>query len=142
MLLRTFTARTAAEAMAQVRRALGDEAIILSTQDDDDGGVRITAALEPTETASAPHSATAPATELEAADRVADVLDHHRVPRGLADRILHLPAGPAAGDWTIAFAAAPDHTLSFKALRALGPARHNDTPPGRDKGRRKSWDGG
>src|SRR3546814_5037307 len=78
MLLRTFTARTAAEAMAQVRRALGDEAIILSTQDDDDGGVRITAALEPTETASAPHSATAPATELEAADRVADVLDHHR----------------------------------------------------------------
>ena len=37
MLLRTFTAPTAAEAMTQVRRVLGDEAIILSTQDDDDG---------------------------------------------------------------------------------------------------------
>ena len=39
MLLRTFSAKTAAEAMAQVRKVLGDEAIILSTQDDD-GGVR------------------------------------------------------------------------------------------------------
>src|SRR3546814_14188185 len=121
MLLRTFTARTAAEAMAQVRRALGDEAIILSTQDDDDGGVRITAALEPTETASAPHSATAPATELEAADRVADVLDHHRVPRGLADRILNPAAAHPAGDWPMAFPPAPAPTPSFNALGALGP---------------------
>ena len=46
MLLRTFSARTAAEAMEQVRNVLGDEAIILSTQDDASGGVQVTAALE------------------------------------------------------------------------------------------------
>src|SRR3546814_19024488 len=49
--------------------------------------------------------------------------DLHRVPRGLADRILNLAAGHAAGDWTMAFAAALDHTLSFKALGDLGPER-------------------
>src|SRR3546814_6535629 len=43
--------------------------------------------------------------------------------RGLADRILNLAAGHAAGDWTMAFAAALDHTLSFKALGDLGPER-------------------
>lgn len=123
MLLRTFTARTAAEAMAQVRRALGDEAIILSTQDEAGGGVRITAALEPAEASGHARSAAAPVEELETADRVAAVLDHHRVPRGLADRILNLAAGHAAEDWTIAFAAALDDTLGFRALADLGPER-------------------
>jgi flagellar biosynthesis protein FlhF len=123
MLLRTFTGKTAAEAMAQVRRALGDEAIILSTQDDDDG-VRVTAALEPAGQSAEPGGdPMPPADELEAADRVAEVLDHHRVPRGLADRILNLAAGHAAEDWTVAFAAALDDTLGFKPLGDLGPER-------------------
>src|SRR3546814_18289496 len=37
--------------------------------------------------------------------------------------LLNLAAGHAAGDWTMAFAAALDHTLSFKALGDLGPER-------------------
>jgi flagellar biosynthesis protein FlhF len=120
MLLRTFTARNTAEAMAQVRRALGDEAIILSTQDDDEG-VRITAALEP---ADADGSWTPPpVAELEAADRIAEVLDHHRVPRGLADRLLNVAAGHTADDWMMAFAAALDHALGFTPLGDLGPER-------------------
>jgi len=123
MLLRTFTAKTAAEAMAQVRRTLGDEAIILATQDDESGGVRITAALEPAEPDARAKPAAAPIEELETADRVAEVLDHHRVPRGLADRILTLAAGHTADDWTMAFAAALDDTLGFRALDALGPER-------------------
>lgn len=118
MLLRTFTGRTAAEAMAQVRRTLGDEAIILSTQEDE-AGVRMTAALEPVEGMPTP----SPAGDMEAADRVAEVLDHHRVPRGLADRILNLAAGHLTEDWTVAFAAALDGTLSFKPLGDLGPER-------------------
>jgi flagellar biosynthesis protein FlhF len=121
MLLRTFTGKTATEAMAQVRRTLGDEAIILATEDDQDG-VRVTAALEPAETpaAAAPRQR---ASELDAADRVAAVLDHHRVPRGLAERILNLAAGHAAEDWTVAFAAALDDTLAFRPLGDLGPQR-------------------
>jgi flagellar biosynthesis protein FlhF len=120
MLLRTFTGRTAAEAMAQVRQVLGDEAIILSTQDDD-GGVRVTAALEPGEQRDL--QMPPPVAELEAADRVAEVLDHHRVPRGLADRLLNVAAGHAADDWMMAFAAALDHALGFKSLGDLGPER-------------------
>ncbi|MGF1630228.1 MAG: GTPase [Kiloniellaceae bacterium] len=120
MLLRTFTGRTAAEAMAQVRHTLGDEAIILSTQDAD-GGVRVTAALEPRDQRDS--RVPPPAAELEVADRIAEVLDHHRVPRGLADRILNVAAGHAADNWMMAFAAALDHALAFKPLGDLGPER-------------------
>lgn len=121
MLLRTFTGRTAAEAMAQVRRALGDEAIILATQDEE-GGVRVTAALEQADGPATPAAAPR-ASELDTADRVAAALDHHRVPRGLAERILNLAAGHAADDWTVAFAAALDDTLGFRPLADLGPER-------------------
>ncbi|GAB4374208.1 MAG: hypothetical protein Kow00114_36610 [Kiloniellaceae bacterium] len=119
MLLRTFTGRTAQEAMAQVRKVLGDEAIILSTQDDD-AGVRVTAALEQAERRAA---AAPPPVELEAADRIAAVLDHHRVPRGLADRMLNAAAGHVSDDWMMAFAAALDDALRFKPLGDLGPER-------------------
>ncbi len=121
MLLRTFTARTAAEAMQQVRNVLGDEAIILSTQDDDDG-IKVTAALEPA--GAAPEAAPAPREswgELEAADRIAAVLDHHRVPRGLADRLLNAAANTSTDDWMMAFAAALDHELGFLPLGDIGP---------------------
>ena len=131
MLLRTFTGRTAAEAMTQVRKALGEDAIILSTQDDDDGGVRVTAALEAD--AQPAHKPAAskpgngwkapPVAELEAADRIAEVLDHHRVPRGLSDRLLTIAAGHPTDDWMMAFAAALDHYLGFTPLGDLGPER-------------------
>ena len=118
MLLRTFTAGTATEAMQQVREILGDEAIILSTQDDDDG-VRVTAALEAADN----DTAAVPPPELEAADRIAAVLDHHRVPRGLSDRLLTVAANHPTDDWLMAFAAALDHELGFLPLGDIGPER-------------------
>ncbi|MEO3429409.1 GTPase [Pelagibius sp. CAU 1746] len=124
MLLRTFTARTATEAMQQVREVLGDEAIILSTQDDDTG-IKVTAALEPANGA-VPEAAPDRREsweELEAADRIAEVLDHHRVPRGLADRLLNAAANTSTDDWMMAFAAALDHELSFLPLGDIGPER-------------------
>jgi flagellar biosynthesis protein FlhF len=121
MLLRTFSARTATQAMEQVRKALGDDAIILATQDDDDGGVRVTAALEPEAGGGA--KPPLPAAELEATDRIAEILDHHRIPRGLADRLLNVAAGHATGDWLMTFAAALDQELSFKPLGDIGPER-------------------
>jgi len=119
MLLRTFTARTANEAMQQIRTVLGDDAIILSTQDDD-GGVRVTAALESADVVRQP---AAERVELEAADRIAEVLDHHRVPRGLGDRLLNAAASHSAGDWIMAFAAALDHEFGFLPLGDIGPER-------------------
>jgi len=49
MRLRTFTAGTMTEAMAQVREKLGPEAIIVSTEEDADGGMRVIAAIDPAE---------------------------------------------------------------------------------------------
>ena len=46
MRLRTFTASTISEAMRQVRTALGDDAVILSTEQNGKT-VKITAAVEP-----------------------------------------------------------------------------------------------
>jgi len=51
MRLRSFTGRTMSEAMAQVRHSLGPDAIIISTQEDDEGGTRVTAALDSETTA-------------------------------------------------------------------------------------------
>lgn len=46
MRLRSFTGRTMSEAMAQVRQQLGPDAVIVSTQEDPEGGTRVTAALD------------------------------------------------------------------------------------------------
>lgn len=46
MRLRTFTAATMGEAMALVRARLGPDAVIVSTEEGDDGATRVTAAVE------------------------------------------------------------------------------------------------
>ncbi|WP_420348856.1 GTPase [Pelagibius sp.] len=121
MLLRSFTGRTLPEAMDKVRAALGEEAIILSTQDDDGEGVKVTAAIE-----SAADDGAAPEAlygELQQADRIAAVLDHHRVPRGLADRLLNTASSLLIDDWVMALAAALDHELGFQPLAEVGSDR-------------------
>ncbi|HEY1386360.1 MAG TPA: GTPase, partial [Dongiaceae bacterium] len=52
MRLRTFTAPTISEAMRQVRTALGDDAVILSTEHNGKA-VKVTAAIEPAAAAAA-----------------------------------------------------------------------------------------
>lgn len=81
MRLKTYTAPTLPEAMAEVRAALGREAVILATEADGRGGVRVTAGLEAAPCAPAP----APPADLEA---LAEALDDHGVPAGLAERLL------------------------------------------------------
>ncbi|HKW53028.1 MAG TPA: hypothetical protein VJO12_04995 [Stellaceae bacterium] len=46
MILRTFTASTMSKAMSLVRARLGPEAIIVSTEEDETGAIRVTAAVE------------------------------------------------------------------------------------------------
>ena len=46
MRLSTFTAPTMTEAMSLVRARLGEDAIIVSTEEDEDGNARVTAAVE------------------------------------------------------------------------------------------------
>ncbi|NIA69489.1 GTPase [Pelagibius litoralis] len=121
MLLRSFTAKTLPEAMDQVRSLLGDEAIILSTQDDGLKGVKVTAALEAEDgTGFEPEVLEG---GLEVADRISTVLDHHRVPQGLADRLLNAASNLLSDDWMMAMAAALDHELGFLPLSEIGPER-------------------
>lgn len=49
MKIKTFTAAGSMEAMSQAREALGDEAVIISTETLDDGQVRVTAAVDEAE---------------------------------------------------------------------------------------------
>ena len=46
MRLKTFKAKTMPEAIKQVKKTLGDDAIIVTTREEPDGGIRVTAAVE------------------------------------------------------------------------------------------------
>lgn len=113
MRLRTFTGRSQAEAMRQVRESLGPDAVILSSQPAADGrGVRITAALEDS-----------PLDEFDfgpgavvSVERLTDALAYHRVPAALQDSLIAATAGLRAGDETLALAGALDALLSFGSL--------------------------
>lgn len=58
MRLKTFYAKTMSEAMQQVRQALGDDAVIIATRDENGGkSVRVTAAIEQVDTLPDPYPA-------------------------------------------------------------------------------------
>lgn len=98
MRLKSFTAPTIHEAMLLVRRELGDEAIIVSTQTRPSGrGVRITAAIEQStqhqtaseeDTAYTPAYIKKPAKTIDPLDLIATRLQFHGLPQRLIEEIL------------------------------------------------------
>ncbi len=114
MRLKSFIATSIPEAMKLVREHLGPEAVIISTQHDGgDGKVKVTAALEDSpldELALA-----GPAEALDSIDELSEGLDYHRVPAGLADRLLGAAAHLATADSIMALAGALDAVLAFAA---------------------------
>lgn len=87
MRLRTFTGRTTMEAMGLVRAHLGPGAVIVSTQEDEGGGARVTAALD-----EAKLGATAP----RFAEAFAKALAFHGVPGEASDAIIAAAAAHEA----------------------------------------------
>lgn len=112
MRLKSFIAADVPEAMKLVRRELGPEAVILSTQQDRGGGqVKITAALEDD-----PIEDLAPADGLDGAGDWQDLqaaLDFHRLPSKLAERILARSDGHLEADPVMALATALDEIFAF-----------------------------
>ncbi len=108
MRLKTFTAKTLPEAMALVRERLGEESVILSTQEID-GSVKVTAAQDD------PGAPETPQQDLRVAAEwlsdLSELLEAHRVPNGLADRLLN--AGAQAG------AAGPGEMLTAALAEVL-----------------------
>lgn len=107
MRLKTYTAGSLPEAMAQVRRNLGADAIILSTKPDGDGGVQVTAALD----ADGGHAEPAAATS--GMETIAEALDYHRVPAGLVERLVDTAGAQDAATETEALAAALAGEIAF-----------------------------
>jgi len=81
MRLRTFTASTMSEAMALVRARLGPEAIIVATDEGEDGATRVTAAVEQPERL-------APGIEPDVIDVLNEALSAHGLAPLLVEKIL------------------------------------------------------
>ena len=117
MRLRTFVAPSMAEVMQEVRAVLGGDAIIVSTLTQDDGRVRVTAALEQEDVFDdilddAPEPAPS-----ETLDVLGQVLTYHGVPLDLSSRLLGIAACIAVDDPVMRFAAVLDDIYRFWPLQ-------------------------
>ncbi|MFO1119812.1 MAG: hypothetical protein U1E38_06825 [Rhodospirillales bacterium] len=147
MRLKTFTARTIAQALQQVRLELGEDAVILSTESGR-GGARLVAALPPSPDAEqvldAALAASTGASVAAAgrggpgagppppAARLRGVLAWHGVPAGLAERLLRGAPASGGAESAAVLAAGLDAMLGFQPLaeRAGGRPVMLVGPPG------------
>ncbi|WP_207455121.1 GTPase [Azospirillum sp. SYSU D00513] len=120
MRLKSFHARTMAEAMRDVRAALGDDAIIVATREEEGGGVRVTAAVEDDALAAVHARMTQPVEpdepEIDVEEVVADALHRHGVPAALAEQLIDAAAGLDTDDPRLALGAALDSVYTFNPL--------------------------
>jgi flagellar biosynthesis protein FlhF len=115
MRLKSFHAATNTEAMRLVREALGEDAIIVATREDEGGGVRITAATDETQPSRKPVPAP-PEHNPDLIEQMADALHYHRLHPALAETLLATATGFAEDDAQIALAAACDAHIGFRPL--------------------------
>ncbi|MBF0354609.1 MAG: GTP-binding protein [Alphaproteobacteria bacterium] len=118
MRLKTFTAPGMAEAMQTVRRELGDEAIIVSTQKDPETGeVHITAALEGFDVdEDAIERMLGGGMRPFISEAVRQALSFHGVPGKLIERLVVATGAVESEDPVMACAAALDATFAFAPL--------------------------
>jgi flagellar biosynthesis protein FlhF len=116
MRLKTFQARTMTEAMRQIRDALGEEAIIVSTRDGPGGSVRVTAAVEQQNPSfeDVLHGQDEQGySGEEIIELVTDTLLKHRVPGTVSERIIAASIIQNAKDPKEALQGALEKTFSF-----------------------------
>jgi flagellar biosynthesis protein FlhF len=107
--------------MLLVRRELGDDAIIVSTQRAANGkGVRITAALEPDDREDNVTDIIAAAGRAPIIEQVRDALAEHGVPTRLADRLVNAVRIGDAASPLLALVAALESGFSFAPLPDYG----------------------
>ena len=131
MRLKSFQAKTMGDAMRQVKETLGDDAIIVSTREEN-GFVRITAAVEQQEISSeppakgprferprekAPEPVPTPAEEEDALEIITDVLLRHRVPASVSDKIITTAMTLRAGTAKSLLTRAIDQVFGFSLLQ-------------------------
>lgn len=117
MRLKSYIADTMAEAMDMVRTELGDEAIIVSTQRAADGqGVRITAALEDTDTDAEVERSLTGAVTTPFGAQMREALEYHGTPARLTEKLVQTASAVEVGSATTACAAALAETFDFAPL--------------------------
>ena len=102
MQLRVIHAADAREAMARVREALGEDAVILATQATADGGVRLTAAVERAEDDLASLLTLPDASAAE--HEIAAALAYHAAPQVARNGVLAALPREAVGDTAVLLA--------------------------------------
>lgn len=130
MRLKTFHADTLAEAMELVRQTLGPNAIIVATHEDEaNRGARVTAAVDPAEQDFDFFSEGASEQTLEF---LTQVLEQHRVPNLLIDRLVNAAAEGSDSTPCDVLAGALDTVFDFTDLprKAGGPPIMFIGPPG------------
>jgi flagellar biosynthesis protein FlhF len=128
MRLKSFHGKNLTEAMRMVREALGENAIIVATRDDETGGVRVTAAIDEAPPAAmipsttATNSAPSDAAQFvaddgsEALEVVAEALTRHHAPAHLAERLMATATQFANDDPVLALGAAFDTHFQFQPI--------------------------
>lgn len=137
MRLKSFHGATHTEAMRLVREALGEDAIIVATRDDENGGVRVTAAVDelqmmsqgtlPPTAARPPQPQTAPKPSApmtsegsRTLERIAEALTRHNVPPHLAESLMAASTQFASEDPLVTLGAACDAHFAY-APATLNP---------------------
>lgn len=142
MRLKTFYAKTMTEAMHMVRDALGDDAVIIATREENGGkSVRVTAAVEHGYSAKENNSfASRPVIddndddnlfqyddeedfEGQIQEELTDILLRHVVPNDVMDNILSTANMTGANDVQTALTTALEHLFSFAPLPAKSPRK-------------------
>lgn len=117
MRLKCYIAATMSEAMAMVRRELGDDAIIVSTQRGADGqGVRVTAALEEVTTDEEVHQVLTGSHASPVVDHLREHLIYHGLPSRLIERMLASARHVDSEDPVMVCAGALDELFVFAPL--------------------------
>ncbi|MER2520896.1 MAG: GTPase [Bdellovibrionales bacterium] len=156
MRLKSFHGATHSEAMRLVREALGEDAIIVATRDDENGGVRVTAAIDELQMMSvgkmpppanrhnpsaAPQSSSSLTSEgSQTLERIAEALTRHNVPPHLAESLMVSSTQFASEDPLVTLGAACDAHFSYAPM-ALNTQRQSQPsrplilvgPPGAGK---------
>jgi len=119
--LKSFTAPSMADAMAMVRDALGDDAVIVGTREERDG-VRITAAIEEAialataDDAVRPYDPIPEETAGDVVDAAYETFRRHGLPARLGEALIERVAGMETRDPAFAVAGALRETLTFAPL--------------------------
>ncbi|OUS18829.1 hypothetical protein A9Q97_00205 [Rhodospirillales bacterium 47_12_T64] len=112
MRLKHYIANSLPEAMDQVRVDLGEDAIILATDELGPGkGVRVTAGLD--DEPAHDFSIIDPAEDVDFVDEITEVLDFHRLPAEMIDTLVGHAMGVPASEWHISLAGALDDHFHF-----------------------------